>query len=371
MAESSGLLQPLLKIIETVSLKLLVDGRFIIISQMSARRPSAGDRRSAIIAAARSAFGQYGYSATTTSAIAQRAGVSEATIFRVFGTKEALFDAAVVTPFTEFVSRHISEWEHRNPGSLSAVDEAALLFDHLIDLFLEERSVVPPLLAVYPFDGASAKLKRRLEDSMRAVVTLVEARTVAEAAARDYHGFDIAPLARIMVGVCFSLVTFPRLFDMDKIARARIVREMSQMTIYGVHFRRQGLNDEITTRAPASTSRGSSGQPKPDSKGSAQSPSKVDDATWERIAPMIAKMPGTRRPGRRRVDDRATLEGIIDVLVSGGSWRELPTGRYQVSGVTCWRRLRAWQDDGVWPAIAEVLQQHGVNVPDAVTATAR
>jgi AcrR family transcriptional regulator/transposase len=331
--------------------------------RMMARRPLTQDRRSRVVVAARSAFGQYGYSATTTGAIAQRAGVSETTIFRYFGTKEALFDAAVLTPFTDFMRRHVAELEDRRPGSLPAVDEAELLFNGLIDLFIEERSVVLPLLAVYHFEGASAKLKRRLENAMRGVVALVEARAVREAASRGYDGFDIAPVARIMVGVCFSLVTFPRLFDMDRISRSRMVREVSRLTIYGVEFRGMTDKGEITATRRTSTTPAGRGPQEPNVEGSPQFRGKVSDETWRLIAPLIAKVHATSRHGRRPIDDRAALEGIIDVLVSGSPWRELPTSRYHVSGVTCWRRLRAWQDDGTWPAIAKVLHQHGVELP--------
>jgi AcrR family transcriptional regulator/transposase len=358
--------------IETSKYKFAGRRAFHYHFRMPAKRPLTEDRRSRIVVAARSAFGQYGYSATTTGAIAQRAGVSETTIFRYFGTKEALFDAAVLTPFTDFMRRYLAEWEDRPPGSLPAVNEAELLFNGLIDLFIEERSVVLPLLAVYHFEGASPKLKRRLEAAMRGVVALVEARAVREAASRGYDGFDIAPVARIMVGVCFSLVTFPRLFDMDKISRSRMVREVSRLTIYGIEFRGMTDKGEITATRRTSTTPAGRGPQEPNVKGPPQFRGKVSDETWQLIAPLIAKVHATSRHGRRPIDDRAALEGIIDVLVSGNPWRELPTSRYHVSGVTCWRRLRAWQDDRIWPAIAKVLRQHGVELPaDASTGERR
>jgi len=37
-------------------------------------------------------FSEYGYARTTTKDIAKRASVSEVTLFRIFGTKEALFE---------------------------------------------------------------------------------------------------------------------------------------------------------------------------------------------------------------------------------------------------------------------------------------
>jgi hypothetical protein len=124
---------------------------------------------------------------------------------------------------------------------------------------------------------------------------------------------------------------------------------MSRLTIYGVEFRSHALLSEITA-TPADRR--------------AQDDRGVGDEAWHRIAPMIAAVRAGSRHGRRPIDDRAALDGIIDVLASGSSWRELPRSRYHVSGVTCWRRLRAWQRDGIWPAIAEELHLHGVDLSD-------
>lgn len=48
--------------------------------------------RERLIEAAFFLFSEYGYARTTTKDIAKRASVSEVTLFRIFGTKEALFE---------------------------------------------------------------------------------------------------------------------------------------------------------------------------------------------------------------------------------------------------------------------------------------
>jgi transposase len=56
------------------------------------------------------------------------------------------------------------------------------------------------------------------------------------------------------------------------------------------------------------------------------------------------------------VDDRAALSGIIFVLKSGIPWEMLPQEMGCGSGVTCWRRLREWQEaGGVWERLHLVL----------------
>ena len=83
----------------------------------------------------------------------------------------------------------------------------------------------------------------------------------------------------------------------------------------------------------------------------------VPDGLWERIAPLLPQ-PKPRRyrcPGRRPIDDRAALAGIVFVLKTGITWNQLPTALVGCSGVTCWRRLRDWTAAGVWPALHEQL----------------
>ena len=53
--------------------------------------------------------------------------------------------------------------------------------------------------------------------------------------------------------------------------------------------------------------------------------------------------------------DRAALTGIIFVLKSGISWEMLPQEMGCGSGVTCWRRLRDWQEAGVWERLHRAL----------------
>lgn len=75
----------------------------------------------------------------------------------------------------------------------------------------------------------------------------------------------------------------------------------------------------------------------------------VDDRLWQLIAPLIPPQPPPRGPGGRpRIDDRAALEGILFVLHTGCRWRDLPLELGCGSGHTAWRRLREWQQAGVW-----------------------
>jgi len=82
----------------------------------------------------------------------------------------------------------------------------------------------------------------------------------------------------------------------------------------------------------------------------------VDDALWDLIEPLLPTKPRRLRyPGRKRLDDRRALTGILFVLQSGIPWEMLPQEMGCGSGMTCWRRLREWQDAGVWDRLHQVL----------------
>jgi transposase len=83
----------------------------------------------------------------------------------------------------------------------------------------------------------------------------------------------------------------------------------------------------------------------------------VPDGLWERVAPLLPP-PKPRRhryPGRRPIDDRAALAGMVFVLKTGITWNQVSTSLVGCSGVTCWRRLRDWTETAVWPQLHELL----------------
>ena len=83
----------------------------------------------------------------------------------------------------------------------------------------------------------------------------------------------------------------------------------------------------------------------------------LDAALWELIEPLLPE-PKARRlrfPGRKPIENRKTLTGILFVLKTGIGWEDLPQEMGCGSGMTCWRRLRDWQEAGVWQRLHELL----------------
>jgi transposase len=81
----------------------------------------------------------------------------------------------------------------------------------------------------------------------------------------------------------------------------------------------------------------------------------VSDELWALVAPLLPSEPPKPKGGRPRVSDRACLTGIVFVLKSGIPWELLPQEMGCGSGMTCWRRLRDWQEAGVWEALHHAL----------------
>lgn len=81
----------------------------------------------------------------------------------------------------------------------------------------------------------------------------------------------------------------------------------------------------------------------------------LSDELWERIEPLLPPEPSKPKGGRPRVPDRVCLIGIIFVLKTGTPWEYLPQEMGCGCGMTCWRRLRDWQENGVWQKIWETL----------------
>ena len=83
----------------------------------------------------------------------------------------------------------------------------------------------------------------------------------------------------------------------------------------------------------------------------------LDDDLWALIEPLLPppKPRRSRYPGRRPLDNRAVLTGSLFILQTGLRWELLPREMGCGSGMSCWRRLRDWQEAGVWDQLHEVL----------------
>lgn len=79
----------------------------------------------------------------------------------------------------------------------------------------------------------------------------------------------------------------------------------------------------------------------------------LSDVQWAAIEPHIPKV----YTGKRRVDDRRVISGIVHRLREGCRWRALPEvyGPY----TTAFNRYNRWSKRGLWQAIFAALVESG------------
>lgn len=94
----------------------------------------------------------------------------------------------------------------------------------------------------------------------------------------------------------------------------------------------------------------------------------LDDELWALVEPLLPppKPRRARYPGRKPIEPRKALTGILFVLRTGIPWEHLPKELGCGSGMSCWRRLRDWTEAGVWDQIHRLLLEklHGANKLD-------
>ncbi|NMO91583.1 TetR/AcrR family transcriptional regulator [Actinomycetospora sp. TBRC 11914] len=166
-----------------------------------ARRSSA-EIRAVLLDSASHAFAEQGFANTTTRRIAQRAGTSEAVLFRHFDTKADLFAAAVIEPFSAFITRFSNRWtfvEELRPAEQPVREFVSELYP----VIREQRDVILTLTAAYQHEPG-------LEDDGTMAVLLDRIETVAirEMSARGWAHLDL-PIA---VRLAFAMVVGAGLF---------------------------------------------------------------------------------------------------------------------------------------------------------------
>ncbi len=83
----------------------------------------------------------------------------------------------------------------------------------------------------------------------------------------------------------------------------------------------------------------------------------VTDALWERLQSLLPPPPPRRFrfPGRKPLDYRKILTGILFVLKTGMAWDDLPAELGCGCGKTCRHYLQLWHQAGVWRQLHAVL----------------
>jgi AcrR family transcriptional regulator len=184
------------------------------------RRPrrSSAEVRSRILSAAAALFAERGYGDATTREIARRAEVAEQVIFRIYPTKQALFDAAIVEPFDQFLSEYTARWLAAPTPGGKPEEVLQQFVEELHDLVRENRQLVAALASSGSFTARTQPALAKLEKmgtviaethgllfdpelSVRIAAVMVVAVTMLEDQLFDGAGDRlVAEMVRMLVG---------------------------------------------------------------------------------------------------------------------------------------------------------------------------
>lgn len=204
------------------------------------RRRSAEEILDRILSAAASEFEAHGYTGATTAAIARRADVTEAQIFRLFESKGELYREAVFQP----LNRHFAEFQARNLADAESSEPQRVLarryINELQDFMGEHSGMLMSLIVAQAYSQTSAEsltdiegLKAYFEQGRRTM----EGRVHGEAKVRPELMVRVS-FAAVLASVMFRDWLFPPGMASEEEIREAIV----DFTIDGI---RANLQDGL------------------------------------------------------------------------------------------------------------------------------
>jgi len=205
-------------------------------SKPGAARRGPDEVRRLLLEAARALFAARGYAGASTRDIALRAGVSEALLFRHFGTKAKLFERAILDPINEFTHDFVEEWKARSGGDHTPEEISYAYVDGFYRLLSENRDLVLALVTAQAYESiddlnAASPLSRLMEE--------LEVVTRREAELRGFR-FDVQISVRLVAGMVMSMALLDEwLFPAGRRrpSRQRIVNEMVAFMLHGLAHR--------------------------------------------------------------------------------------------------------------------------------------
>jgi len=111
------------------------------------RRRAAAEVRELILMAAQKEFELRGYGGATTRAIAERAGTTEALLFRHFQSKANLFELAVAQPLSLAIWKALDAFREDEVAKTPQELEARLYVESMYDVLHSHRKLLMALLA--------------------------------------------------------------------------------------------------------------------------------------------------------------------------------------------------------------------------------
>lgn len=199
-------------------------------------RRAPDEVRRLLLEAARSLFAAKGYAGASTRDIALKAGVSEALLFRHFGTKAKLFERAILDPINQFIHDYVDEWKARSVADHTPEGISFAFVDGFYRLLSENRELVLALVTAQAYESI-----QELNDASPLSRLLDELEAVAgrEAELRGFE-FDVQISTRLVAGMVMAMALLDEwLFPIGKRrpSRGRVTNEMVAFMLHGLAHR--------------------------------------------------------------------------------------------------------------------------------------
>ena len=185
--------------------------------------------RELILDAARQCFADAGFAGTSTRQIAAKADVVEPLIYKHFGSKQGLFDEAVVEPFRRAVDEFIGDWNPEAAAAHTGEEMARDYIERLYDLLENHAELLIALMR-----------DRREEKPLLPLLQELERVAAYETGSQGYTGVDLVVSTRLH----FAVVAFNAAFgdslypsDRRRPSRERIIDEMAAFLVHGTAHR--------------------------------------------------------------------------------------------------------------------------------------
>lgn len=203
------------------------------------RRRRPGEVDELIIGAAREMFAAKGYAGTSSREIATLAGVHEPAIYRRFGSKAGLFDAAVRTPFNDAISAYLHNYESQLEHPQTTEELTRNWIEPVFTLVSEHRELLIALLAAQQFHDDDLQGERTWE--LDTLLTQMDGQARAETERRDLGtGGDPGLTVRISAAMVLGMVLLGDWLlgtGSDRRDDEQVIAEMIRMITYGTEHR--------------------------------------------------------------------------------------------------------------------------------------
>lgn len=211
------------------------------------RRLPASERRAQIIASAREVFVEQGVNGARTREIAQRAGITEAYLYRHFHSKDEIFQLAVDEPLDAFLTRLRDET--RELAARNDVDRVGVLL-RCHELMLECMVQIAPLVAAALLSRRSAN-DQFYTDHLFPRLRKVLVEIIPDITGYPLEAFELDMFVDAFIGIHLT-IALEHLLENEPVDVPKVAKQVTEM--FAVPLSRRRAPAKRTGRAKTAVS---------------------------------------------------------------------------------------------------------------------